>query len=412
MQLIETLTKLLEKNLCNHCLGRFYSSLLYKLSNEERGKTLKAIMALAIDAKLIDYSKVNLNNFYEFKFKQNKDLPLIKKESCYLCDNLFENIDSFVKKAIKKLEKIQFNNFLVGSRISNEILEKEEKLWEITGINYVESIKSEVNREIGKKIKEIVKKPINYKNPEVVILADFEKNDVEIQINSLYILGYYKKFARGIPQCKWGTPGKYKTSVQEIVAKPIMKITKGKNNFFHGYGREDINARCLDWRPFVIEITHPKIRNFNLKNVEKQINKSKKIKVKLLKVVDKFTVKRIKSEAGDKTYKVIVKLNKKVEKNDLEKLKNLIGVIQQRTPLRVAHRRADLIRKRIVKSIKYKQINKKTIELVIKTNAGLYVKELVTGDNGRTKPSVSDLLNVKAKPINLDVIKIEKPKNL
>ena len=92
----------------------------------------------------------------------------------------------------------------------------------------------------------------------------------------------------------------------------------------------------------------------------------------------------------------------------MKKLKNLIGVIQQRTPERVAHRRADLIRKRVVKELKYKQINKKTIELTVKTTAGLYVKELVTGDKGRTKPSVSELLNVETTPKDLDVIKIEK----
>jgi tRNA pseudouridine synthase 10 len=71
-----------------------------------------------------------------------------------------------------------------------------------------------------------------------------------------------------------------------------------------------------------------------------------------------------------------------------------------------------LIRKRLVKALKYKQIDKRTIELTVKTNAGLYVKELVTGDNGRTKPSVTEIMGVEAKPKNLDVIKIERPKNL
>jgi tRNA pseudouridine synthase 10 len=195
-----------------------------------------------------------------------------------------------------------------------------------------------------------------------------------------------------------------------MVAKPILKVTKGKNNFFHGYGREDVDARCLDWRPFVIEISEPRIRNFNLRKIEKQIDK--RVKIKLLKTADKFTVIRIKTEMGDKTYRVKVKLSKPVEKNELKKLKSLIGLIHQRTPVRVSHRRADLIRKRVVKTLRYRQINKKTIELTVKTNAGLYVKELVTGDTGRTKPSVAELLNVEAKPKDLDVIKIDKPKNL
>jgi len=217
---------------------------------------------------------------------------------------------------------------------------------------------------------------------------------------------------RGVPQCKWGTPGKYKTSIQQIIAKPIMKFTKGKDNSFHGAGREDVDARCLDWRPFVIEINEPKKRYINLKNIEKLINKNKKVNIKGLKFSNKNVVRRIKTETGDKIYRILVKLNKSIEESDLKKLKNLIGVISQRTPKRVAHRRADLIRRRKVKSVKWKQLNRKTIELKIKTSAGLYIKELVTGDKERTKPSVAEILDVEAIPKDLDVIKIEKPKNL
>jgi len=408
--MIDDLLKVLEKNLCDHCLGRLYSRLLTGSTNEERGKTLRTVMAMMIDGKLIDYSNIELSNFYGFKFRN--EIKIKKPDKCWLCSNLFDDLDKFAKNANKKLKNIGFDNFLVGSRIQDEIFGKEEKLWEITGIKFVESIKSEINRELGKKIGRLVKKPVNFKNPDIVLLADFIRNDIEIKISSLYILGFYKKLKRGIPQCKWGTPGKYKTSVQEIVAKPFMKSTKGNNNAFHGYGREDIDARCLDWRPFVIEIIEPKKRKINLKKIEKQINKNKKVKVKILKISDKNTVRRIKSERGDKTYRVLVKLNKLIERKEFRKLKSLIGTISQRTPIRVSHRRADLIRKRKVKDLKYKQINKKTLELKIKTSAGLYIKELVTGDKERTKPSVAEILDVEAIPKNLDVINIERPKNL
>ena len=414
MKILENSLEILkEKFICDRCLGRQFSQLLLGLTNEERGKSIRSFSAMLIDGKLIDYSKIEPNNFYGFKFKQNKDFSNLKKpDKCHICNNLLDNLDSFAKKADEKLKKIEFNTFLVGSKVPPEILEKEEKLWEKIGIEFVESIKSEINRELGKKIWRIIKKPVNFKDPNVLVIANFEKNDAEIVINSLYILGYYKKLARGIPQSKWGTPGKYKTSVQEIVAKPIMKVTEGKNNSFHGMGREDVDARCLDWRPFVIEIIEPKIRNINFRKIEKQINKSRKVKVKGLKISNKFTVRRIKSEASDKTYRILVKFKKPIKKQELRKLKNLIGIINQRTPERVVHRRADLIRKRAVKNLNYKYINKKTIELKIKASAGLYVKELVTGDKGRTKPSVSEILNNEAIPKNLDVIKIERPKGL
>jgi tRNA pseudouridine synthase 10 len=410
--MIDNIVKVLDRRLCDHCLGRLFGNLLYGYRDDERGRMIRTTIAMMVDGKLIDYSKINKNNFYGFTFRQNKEFEKMKKEKCWLCNNLFDNLDSMARKAENKLRKIDFNNFLVGSKIPEDILDKEEKLWEETGIEYVESIKTEINRELGKKLGFLFKKPTNFKTPDVVAVADFVNNKIDMQINSLYILGYYQKLSRGIPQCKWGTPGKYKTSVQEIIAKPLMRVTKGKSNSMHGSGREDVNARCLGWRPFVIEIIEPKKRFINLKQIQKEINKNKKVRVNKLKFSDRNTVVIIKSERGDKTYRLEVDFDKPVKKEELKKLKSLIGTISQQTPARVVHRRADLIRRRIVKELKYKRINSKKIELTVKTSAGLYVKELVSGDEGRTKPSLAELLNVKATPKKLDVIKIEAPKNL
>ena len=410
--MIDDILKVLDRRLCDHCLGRLFGNLLYGYRDDERGRMIRTTIAMMVDGKLIDYSKINKNNFYGFTFRQNKEFEKMKKEKCWLCNNLFDNLDSMARKAENKLRKIDFNNFLVGSKIPEDILDKEEKLWEETGIEYVESIKTEINRELGKRLGFLFKKPTNFKTPDVVAVADFVNNKIDMQINSLYILGYYQKLSRGIPQCKWGTPGKYKTSVQEIIAKPLMRVTKGKGNSMHGAGREDVNARCLGWRPFVIEIIEPKKRFISLKQIQKEINKNKKVRVNKLKFSDRNTVVIIKSERGDKTYRLEVDFDKPVKKEELKKLKSLIGTISQQTPARVVHRRADLIRRRIVKELKYKRINSKKIELTVKTSAGLYVKELVSGDEGRTKPSLSELLNVKATPKKLDVVKIEVPKNL
>lgn len=403
-------TKVLEKNLCNHCLGRIYSGLLSGFTNEQRGETVRKYAAMMIDAKKIDTSNLNLSNFHGMKFRSG--LKPGKEDTCWLCSNLFDKLDNVAKKTCKKINNREFESFLVGSRVSGTILNKEEKLWEITGIEFVESIKSEINRELGKKLEKMLCKEVKFKSPDILIIADFAKDTIELQVKSLYALGHYKKMKRGIPQCKWGTPGHYKTSVQEIVAKPFMRAAKGDGNSFHGYGREDIDARCLDWRPFVIEIEKPVKRKISLRKMQKQINKSKKVKVKLLRFCDKSTVRRIKTERGDKAYRVTVKFGKSIQKKDLKKLEKLKGTISQRTPTRVAHRRADLVRKRVVKEIKYKWINSRTIELRVKTNAGLYVKELVSSNNGRTTPSVAEVLGVAATPKNLDVIKIQRPKGI
>jgi tRNA pseudouridine synthase 10 len=42
----------------------------------------------------------------------------------------------------------------------------------------------------------------------------------------------------------------------------------------------------------------------------------------------------------------------------------------------------------------------------IRCQGGLYIKELVSGDEGRTVPSVASIIKAKAKPIDLDVLKV------
>ena len=242
-------------------------------------------------------------------------------------------------------------------------------------------------------------------SPDIVVLIDLEKNRVVLQINPLFIYGEYKKLVRGIPQTKWET---YRTSVEDIIAKPVMKAARGRAHTMHGAGREDIDARCLDWRPFVLEISEPKKRRLNLKRMQSEVNISGKVKVMLLRYSGKKKVAEIKAARHDKTYRLLVQFQRNVSEAGLEKLYAVTGAIRQGTPERVLHRRADLTRRRKVKSIRWKKVSNKKLELEIKGEAGLYVKELVTGDNGRTRPSIAEILGIPAKVLELDVIKIHK----
>jgi tRNA pseudouridine synthase 10 len=80
--------------------------------------------------------------------------------------------------------------------------------------------------------------------------------------------------------------------------------------------------------------------------------------------------------------------------------------IQQKTPLRVLHRRADLTREKYIYEVDVKKLSRNTAEMKIRCQGGLYVKELVTGDEGRTTNSVSEILKNKAKPLKLDVLNV------
>ena len=106
-----------------------------------------------------------------------------------------------------------------------------------------------------------------------------------------------------------------------------------------------------------------------------------------------------------KVYRALVKCEDEIKEEDLEKLQSL-HLIKQRTPIRVSHRRADKIREKEVKSIEAELIDPKTFEMIIKTEGGLYIKELISSDEGRSNPSVSEVLGTQAICAELDVIEV------
>ena len=117
---------------------------------------------------------------------------------------------------------------------------------------------------------------------------------------------------------------------------------------------------------------------------------------------DLYTIDRLKAalrEKKDHNFSYLINHDQFIA--ELSKLK---GTIAQKTPTRVLRRRADIVRKRKVLEITWKKTGEKRIEIEVTTEAGLYIKELVSGDSGRTEPSVSGLLKTDASVKELTVV--------
>lgn len=419
MKLEEKAIEALKEPICDSCLGRIVAGLLSGYSNDERGKIIRNYVAFLIDSgEKID---VYLNNFYGFKFRNIK-VTLQKPEKCKICKNFFrEKLEEKADEILKKVDEIDFGTFQIGTIPTNEMSNEEEKLINEIGADFSEPMKTEINREIGKIIERKTKKIFSSKNPDITIILDLQNDQIRTQIRSLYVFGKYQKLKRGIPQTKWichncngkgctvckGTGKLYKTSVQEEIEKSFLKAAGTRKSKFHGAGREDIDARNLDWRPFVIELLKPMERKIDLRKIQKFANKNKKVKIKSLKIVDKEVVNKIKFARIDKTYEAVVIFSKNIDKKKLKELKKIKKItIMQQTPTRVIHRRANILRKRMLKGISWKIAGKRKMIFKIKGESGLYIKELITGDEGRTKPNVAEILGNRVKRISLDVIKI------
>ena len=162
-------------------------------------------------------------------------------------------------------------------------------------------------------------------------------------------------------------------------------------------------------RPFVLEIKEPKIRKLDLPTLEEEINRINEGKTSYhnLHVCERRRKAEIKQSSPDtyKVYNALVKCDGAFDINKLDELTEL-NEIHQQTPVRVLRRRADKVRIKHVLDLSCEVIDDYSFNMKIKTEGGLYIKELISGDDGRSQPNVSDILGVKAVCEKLDVIEV------
>ena len=118
---------------------------------------------------------------------------------------------------------------------------------------------------------------------------------------------------------------------------------------------------------------------------------------------------KISAERTLNKYKALITFEEPISEKKIKEIEKFFQnrSIDQRTPQRVSHRRADLIRKKTAFSVQCSRINETHIEAIITCDGGCYVKELISGDNNRTKPSIAEIIGIEAKCKELDVIEIQ-----
>lgn len=396
---IEAARGLASEGLCDRCLGRMFGKIGTGMTNDVRGRMIRDALS-----------------------EMGEDLPAA--DLCPVCEDVFSLMPRFAENVAEAVNEVESENFLVGTKVEPSIVETEKALWEKYSLENPEAIKSELNREIGKLVLPLVHRRVEFKNPQVVALVDTRFGDVKLDIAPLFIGGRYNKYSREIPQTIWpcrechgkGCPhchgkGKmYETSVQEIIGDIALEMAEGDEHFFHGMGREDIDARMLgDGRPFVLEISQPKKRFIDLDELEKRSSAGEMAAFNSLHFVQREAVERYKGAASDKVYRVRVKADGKVNKETVVEvaLSFKDADIDQRTPRRVEHRRADLVRHRRIHWVTADSFDEDGFDLELETDSGTYVKEFVSGDDGRTQPNFSERLGIKCVVVALDVLAID-----
>ncbi|WP_336135414.1 tRNA pseudouridine(54/55) synthase Pus10 [Natronomonas amylolytica] len=374
--------------LCDSCLGRPFADRSFGLTNAERGRALRTTVALEDDDPF--------------------ETP---DEDCWVCEGICERFDELADRVVEALGETELYTYQVGTRVPPLVEENDRLLRLDAGLeeDVGEQLKTEVNREVGRRVGAKLDAEVDFERPDVQFTVDLEADEIDVQRNSIAIYGRYRKLERDIPQTEWV---KFDESVEELVAPPFMSAFRGTEAVFHGAGREDVDALMLGTgRPFVLEVKNPRRRDADLKELEAEVNASTdgKAEVENLAFARYDMVERVKELDASKTYRATVDFHEPVDEADFEAaLEALDGAtIEQRTPHRVDHRRADLVRERQVLSIEGELEDEYTATVDVHGEGGLYIKELVSSDEGRTEPSLAGELGVDAEVSALDVISVQ-----
>ena len=431
MSVIEDARRLLaEGPVCDSCLGRAVADRSHGLRNDERGFALRVTVALIEDTPA-----------------EPPD-PL----SCWVCEGYSSVVDELATAVAEALEGIEVGTYQVGSRVPPLVEENDRLFREEAGIDPEagDSIGRDLNREVGRRVGAAIGAEVDFDRPDVVCVLELGAVDplaiadgasvsghaVDVQVNPAFVYGRYRKLERNIPQTEWpcrdcggsgtrlesdgptdcpgcdGTGYRYDTSVEQLVAPPVVSAMDGETGTFHGAGREDVDALMLGTgRPFVLEVTRPRVRTPDTDRLEREINESAadRVAVSDLRLATHEMVERVKELPASKRYRASVSFAESVDGAAFDAaLRTLSGAtIEQRTPERVDHRRADRVRKRSVYEADGDHEGPQSATVTVHGEGGLYVKELISGDDGRTNPSLAGELGVAASVTALDVLAVE-----
>ena len=398
-----------EGPVCDACLGRVFADRSHGLTNAERGRSLRIAAALADD----------------------EPHEPTDPADCWVCEGLCDAFDAWAERCAAAVEDVEFDTYQVGTRTPPLVDENGRLLREAAGLDpdAGEAFKSEYNREVGKRIGPRTGTTVDFGRPDVQFTLDIDADAVEVDVHSAFVYGRYRKLERDIPQTEWpcnacdgsgyvgsqpcekcgGSGYLYEDSVEELTAPVVRDVMDGTGATFHGAGREDVDARMVGTgRPFVIEVFEPRRRGVDTDRLAGDINAfaEGRVEVDNLGLATYDAVERVKGLDASKRYRAVVEFDESVDADDLAAaLDDLDGAtVEQYTPHRVDHRRASITRTREVYEATGTLDDPTHATVKVHGAGGLYVKELVSGDAGRTEPSLADILDVNCEVTGLDVL--------
>jgi tRNA pseudouridine synthase 10 len=363
-------------DLCDSCLGRLFSKQMNLSSNKLLGKKLKTSAR-----------------------KSSK--------KCFICKNLLDNLTPYLKLMLDASSNYDFSSMVIGAIIKPSIIDRDDYIRSKYKLRGIDSIKTDITKELGKQLTKKIKKTIDFLNPDLTFTINFKDESCQLRSKPILLHGRYTKHERGLPQkqkscvncsgkgcrnCNFHGISEY-VSVEGKISEFLFNAFGGATAKFTWVGGEDKSSLVLgSGRPFFVKLQNPYKRNFSL---PKKIVLDSVI-IHNCKIISDPPISPIK-------FNSLIELKISTE-NEIHStaLKNLKTVLCN--PVVVYEKSGKRSEKHIF-DLKYAKTSKNSFTLFIKAEGGLPVKRFVDGDD--VTPSISQIINDPCTCMTFDFLEID-----
>jgi tRNA pseudouridine synthase 10 len=373
-QIFSIANKIIKKyDLCDQCLGRLFSKQLRLSSNKLLGKKLK-----------INY---------------------VSKNKCYICKNIFCNLNYFLKLMFDSSSDYDFNTYGVGVIVKPSIVDRDDFIRSKYKLKGIDSIKTDITKELIKLFTKKTKKIIEFLDPDITFTINLKNESCQLRSKSLTFFGRYVKSKRGIPQkqkscnncsgkgcmvCNFHGISEFE-SVEGVISKLFFKKFGGTTAKFTWIGGEDNSSLVLgNGRPFFTKIKNPLKRKIKLSDEQFDF-----ISLSNLKLVNESPKKSLNFNSR---IKIKISTETQINSKNLKKLKDLTNV-----PIVISENSGKCYEK-IIFDLRYKKNSKNVFTMTITAQSGLPIKRFIVGDG--VLPNISALFDTRCEILEFDFLDI------
>ena len=360
-QITSTANLILKKyDLCDQCLGRLFSKQLRLSSNKLLGK------------------KLHKNSTFQSK--------------CYVCKNLFFNLDHFLKLMLDSSSNYTFKTYGIGIMIKPSIVDRDDYLRSQYQLKGIDSVKSDITKELIKLFTKKTHKIMDPFDPEITFTVNLKDESCQLRSKSITVFGRYVKSKRGYSQkqkscdncsgkgcriCDFHGISEFE-SIEGIISKLIFKKFGGTTAKFTWIGGEDKSSLVLgSGRPFFVKIKNPSKRKSKLS--DEDFNSVSLFNLKLVHESPK------KSLTFHSKIKIKISTKLQINSKNLKKLKDLTTY-----PITVYEKSGQRYEKKIF-DLTYKKNSSNVFTVIISAEGGFPIKRFVIGDD--ILPNISSVLD-------------------